>query len=207
MLLQTQGSLCKRSLATLALSFLFFACSNNDGNGIPPVCEPNSDEAAASSSVPKSGEPVDRDTYPQGPYWPETSIINNLSFDYLESDSIDLATLRQNETDRYLIIYSGSAWCSPSVMTTHGAIRKHHELSGEPGVKALTIIQETTNGDSATAEYAETFRDTQGLTHPLVADSMGVFDPYIENVQRERPGAFRIAMLVDLGHHGDSSSW
>ena len=66
------------------------------------------------------------------------------------------------------------------------------------GVKALTIIQETTNGDSATAEYAETFRDTQGLTHPLVADSMGVFDPYIENVQRERPGAFRIAMLVDL---------
>ena len=185
------------ALATLALSFLFFACSNNDGNGIPPVCEPNSDEAAASSSVPKSGEPVDRDTYPQGPYWPETSLINNLSFDYLESDSIDLATLRQNETDRYLIIYSGSAWCSVcrQHMAQYESITSCRESQG---VKALTIIQETTNGDSATAEYAETFRDTQGLTHPLVADSMGVFDPYIENVQRERPGAFRIAMLVDL---------
>ena len=65
------------ALATLAPSFLFFACSNNDGNGIPPVCEPNSDEASFVIG-PEIGRARRPRHYPQGPY------CRNINYQQLE---------------------------------------------------------------------------------------------------------------------------
>jgi thiol-disulfide isomerase/thioredoxin len=135
---------------------------------------------------------IDRSTYPEGPYGTqEGSVIADLTFGTDTADPLSFGTLRENPTNKLLLVVTAAGWCTACIeeMPFLESLHQDYEMAG---LVVLIAVFEDHNYSPATMQYAADWKAEYGLSCIVVHDptfQFGSFSP---------ASLTPMAMLVDL---------
>ena len=164
--------------------------SESDNSGDETPINDDADESSNDATA-------TRDRYPEGPFFPDSDVVSNLTFELEGGAPFTLESVRRNENAKVLVLYSGVAWCGScrSHMIQYGAML---DRLSDRGLAVVSVVREAYDGSLAQGAFVAAYARNNGLTYDVVADPSGVLNPFVAEAQRIQPGAFRIAMVIDL---------
>ena len=166
----------KRPFWTLCLIFALGACGAATGDGTDT----------------DSG-PVDRTTYPEGPYGSDQgSVITNHKLITPDGGDFFLgADIRENTDNKLLLISSGAPWCLACKEEQPKLEELYNEYHSQ-GLEILEVIFQDIDTNPGTAEDAQEWIEEFEVSFPVVADGEAQFDQY------QDPSLAPLLMLIEL---------
>lgn len=149
--------------------------------------------ACAPSGSTADAGPVDRTTYPTGPYGVEAGdVLESHTLVTTDGEDTTLDTLYfKDEGARLLLISTAAEWCSACI-EEQGALQQRFEEHKDKGLRILVALFEDSGRQPAGADHAAEWADTHSVTFDVLADPEFVFSAYYD------PAVTPMNMLVDV---------